>query len=136
MALFMQQVGCVEALNGDGGGSSTLYYKGAVLNANRSNERVVNHAVLIWFNDIVVEAPKPTEPVKEGDTVSDTTKYVNGTVDVKEGVWYTNGIKYAMENGHLSVNEKGEFKPNEPFTRAEFSNWLYRNRKLFNGVKE
>jgi exopolysaccharide biosynthesis protein len=48
LAVVMQWLGCVEALNGDGGGSSTLYYNGKVENAvSDGKERVVNHAVYI-----------------------------------------------------------------------------------------
>jgi exopolysaccharide biosynthesis protein len=44
----MQWLGCVEALNGDGGDSSTLYHDGKVQNAvSDGKERVVNHAVYI-----------------------------------------------------------------------------------------
>jgi exopolysaccharide biosynthesis protein len=32
LALFMQRLGCTDALNLDGGGSSTLWYEGRVMN--------------------------------------------------------------------------------------------------------
>ena len=34
-------LGCVDALNLDGGGSSTMYFNGKVLNASKNNERAV-----------------------------------------------------------------------------------------------
>lgn len=45
LAYVMQWAGCVDAMNADGGGSSTLYYQGKVQNAVK--ERVVHHAVYI-----------------------------------------------------------------------------------------
>ena len=38
---FLQSKGCTFGVNLDGGGSSTLYFNGEVLNAVRENERAV-----------------------------------------------------------------------------------------------
>jgi exopolysaccharide biosynthesis protein len=46
LALFMKSKGCLWALNGDGGGSSTLCTKNGIVNQNK--ERVVHHAILIF----------------------------------------------------------------------------------------
>lgn len=51
-ALFMKSKGAVVALNGDGGGSTVIATKDGVLNQNSgANERVVHHAVLVYFLD-------------------------------------------------------------------------------------
>jgi exopolysaccharide biosynthesis protein len=38
---IMKNLGCSDALNFDGGGSSTMYFNGKVLNAARGNQRAV-----------------------------------------------------------------------------------------------
>jgi len=53
LATFMQSLGCTEAYNLDGGGSSTLYYNGEVLNNPTTNgktfeEREVSDIVYIF----------------------------------------------------------------------------------------
>lgn len=59
LAHFMHTLGCTSALNLDGGGSSTLYLDGKVVNTPspsdedgkvRGSERPVSDAVLIWAN--------------------------------------------------------------------------------------
>jgi exopolysaccharide biosynthesis protein len=56
LARFMASLGCLEALNLDGGGSSTLVFKGKVLNHPTGDEdeglglrmdRAVSDAILI-----------------------------------------------------------------------------------------
>ena len=46
-ALALQQLGCVDAFNLDGGGSSTMCFNGEILNANKNNERAV--VDFLWF---------------------------------------------------------------------------------------
>jgi exopolysaccharide biosynthesis protein len=48
LACVMKWLECREALNGDGGGSSTLFYSGKVVNAcSDGQERIVHHEVYI-----------------------------------------------------------------------------------------
>ncbi|HLU99855.1 MAG TPA: phosphodiester glycosidase family protein [Acidobacteriota bacterium] len=49
LALFMQSLGCTDALNLDGGGSSTLYLQGQVVSApsDLMGERPVSDAILV-----------------------------------------------------------------------------------------
>lgn len=65
MAKFMKDKGAVWALNGDGGGSSIIADKTGGLNQNENNgvnERAVNHAILVYFND---SNNPPTDTPKE-----------------------------------------------------------------------
>ena len=54
LAEFMQQLGCVTAYNLDGGGSSTMYFNGNVINnpttnGSRIGERSVSDIVYIGY---------------------------------------------------------------------------------------
>ena len=40
--------------------------------------------------------------------------------DVKEGMWYTEGIRYCYEHGLMNGTSATTFAPNSPFTRAMF----------------
>lgn len=58
-ALFMKEKGAVNALNGDGGGSSVLCTKDGVVSQNKGDlERSVHHAVLIF--NTPYQATQPT----------------------------------------------------------------------------
>jgi exopolysaccharide biosynthesis protein len=63
MSLFMQSKGATMAINGDGGGSSILVTKDGAVSQNKSNERIVHHAILVYFLD-EKETPKITEAPK------------------------------------------------------------------------
>lgn len=61
-ALFMKDKNCVISLNGDGGGSTVIANQNGVLSQNSgSSERIVNHAVLIYFKEEDPEE-QPTPP--------------------------------------------------------------------------
>jgi exopolysaccharide biosynthesis protein len=48
LAAFMRQIGCTEALNLDGGGSSTFWLDGRVMNSpSDKHERTVANALMI-----------------------------------------------------------------------------------------
>ena len=54
LANFMKELGCTEAYNLDGGGSSTMYFNGNVINnpttnGNRISERSVSDIVYIGY---------------------------------------------------------------------------------------
>lgn len=46
--------------------------------------------------------------------------------DVKSGVWYESALKWATEKGIVSGYEDGSFKPNNPVTRAQYLQMLWR----------
>jgi exopolysaccharide biosynthesis protein len=49
VADFMKSLGCHEAINLDGGGSSTMWYQGRVLNSpSDGRERPVSDAILVF----------------------------------------------------------------------------------------
>jgi hypothetical protein len=65
MALYMASKGVTNALNGDGGGSSVIADKTGSLGQNQgAEERIVNHAVLVFLNPTT-----PTTPPEGGTTV-------------------------------------------------------------------
>jgi len=41
--------------------------------------------------------------------------------DVATGQWYSESVKEAMEDGILTANEAGNFRPQDNVTRAELS---------------
>lgn len=47
LATFMQRLGCTEAMNLDGGGSSTLWYQGKAVNLASGNGRPVGNALVL-----------------------------------------------------------------------------------------
>lgn len=105
MAEFMLAKGAIWALNGDGGGSTTLATKGgAVVNQNSgSNERVTNHAIVFYLK-------KPQEATK-------LTKFN----DVPAGIWYEKAVKVVSDIGIMSGDAQGNFNPTKPLTRAEMA---------------
>jgi hypothetical protein len=128
MALYMINKGAVMALNGDGGGSSVLVQDGEVISQNKgSDERVVNHAVLIWLKK--KEAVKPVNPIP-----TPTVKMLEGAKDVAETAWYAKGIEYAICNNLMSVDADGNFNPNMPLTRAMAAQLLMNIRATKGGV--
>lgn len=108
-ALYLKSKNCVIGLNGDGGGSTILADQTGGLNQKLNigaNERVVNHAVLVFLKK---ESEKPMDEMLEG------------TKDVKKNAWYANSIKYVMSKGLMSVDDKGNFNPDQPITRAQLA---------------
>ncbi len=52
-------------------------------------------------------------------------KYKTKYADVKEGAWYYDYVAYLDQFGYL-YSFKGDFKPDQPITRAEFVELVYR----------
>lgn len=76
LANYLVSQGAVTALNGDGGGSSVLANKSGVIIGNvGSEERVVNHALLIYL-----DGHKPTTP----SAPTTTTQYWRVFMDDKQ----------------------------------------------------
>ncbi len=58
-------------------------------------------------------------------------KYKTKYADVKEGAWYYDYVAYLDQFGYL-YNFKGDFNPDQPITRAEFVDLVYRMGKVDN----
>lgn len=72
MGLYMMSKGAVIALNGDGGGSTIIADRTGGINQAENtgrNERIVNHALLIWYEDDM-PAPKPQPAFKDSDPIT------------------------------------------------------------------
>lgn len=97
LANLMVKLGCVDAMNLDGGGSSTLVLGGAVLN------RPSDGGLRAVANSLLVYAPKPVEPVtghavivkpgtiRPGDRTTLEMACAAGTIPPEEVVWAGNG---------------------------------------------
>ncbi len=62
-------------------------------------------------------------------------KYKTKYADVKEGAWYYDYVAYLDQFGYL-YSFKGDFKPDQPITRAEFVELVYRMGKVAKTDKE
>ncbi len=62
-------------------------------------------------------------------------KYKTKYADVKEGAWYYDYVSYLDQFGYL-YSFKGDFKPDQPITRAEFVELVYRMGKVDKTDKE
>ena len=56
-------------------------------------------------------------------------KYTSKYPDVEKGAWYYDYVAYLEQYGYI-YSFKGDFKPNQPITRAEFLELVYRMGKL------
>jgi hypothetical protein len=86
MALYMKSKGCVWALNGDGGGSSVIADQNGSLGQNQgSNERAVNHAVLVFLN----KEPQPEPRTDKQETLYQLSQFKqkNGDPMIDYEVW-------------------------------------------------
>lgn len=54
MAEKMQSLGCVEALNLDGGGTAAMMFMGEVLNRSNKNMRSINSLIVFGKSEKVV----------------------------------------------------------------------------------
>ena len=62
-------------------------------------------------------------------------KYKTKYADVKEGAWYYDYVSYLDQFGYL-YSFKGDFNPDQPITRAEFVELVYRMGKVDKTDKE
>lgn len=103
LAKVMQRLGCIEAINLDGGGSSTIAVGSLVLNrpSDKGLERAICNSLLL-FGDI----PKP---------LADESYVIKGVPNLEEGATATYSV----------VNSKGEKTPlNEVIWSAQGSAWI------------
>lgn len=133
-ALYMQSKGCVAAINGDGGGSTIIADQTGGLNQKLNtgtNERVVNHAVLVYIKE---EKPKDeiiTEKVEE--FVNSLSKYFD---DVTVS-YQASSIDRAKEKGWISGVAEKKFNPTGNLTRGDFAVVLSRfYDSLMKDIKE
>lgn len=59
----------------------------------------------------------------------DVKNEINPFKDVKEGLWYTDAIKWAYKNGVVSGISPTEFAPNVTITREQFATIMFRYSK-------
>lgn len=103
LAKVMQRLGCVEAINLDGGGSSTLALGSLVLNrpSDKGLERAISNSLLLFG-----ELPKP---------ISEESYVIKGVPNLEEGSTATYSV----------VNSKGAKVPlNEVIWAAQGSAWI------------
>jgi hypothetical protein len=75
MALLMVRLGAVEAMQLDGGGSSTLAFDGRVLNVpSDGRERPVPTALLLEYHGVYLRPPAEEVVSPNGDRVADTQR--------------------------------------------------------------
>lgn len=55
----------------------------------------------------------------------EVTEVTDKFSDVKEGLWYSNAITWAVENGVVAGNPDGTFQPTQAITREAFAQMLY-----------
>ena len=59
LANFMESLGCINAINLDGGGSSTMIFEGALKNSPRGDEdEGLNQATVRRVSDAIVMSPR------------------------------------------------------------------------------
>jgi hypothetical protein len=107
LAWIMRGLGCVEALNLDGGGSSTLYVGGAILNRpSDGQERPVANALLLFVPPSAITASglqisAPAAQVVEGESLPLRALGPDGSeVDTKSVVW-------VAESANVRVTQDG-----------------------------
>lgn len=107
LAWIMRGLGCVEALNLDGGGSSTLYAGGAILNRPSDGvERPVANALLLYAqlatNDLPpIQIVAPANTVSEGDTIALRALNAQGA-EIP-----SNTVVWVAESPNVRVNQDG-----------------------------
>jgi hypothetical protein len=106
MAVVMQRLGCVDAMNLDGGGSSDLVLRGVVLNRpSEGSERPVSNGVLVFgANVIASKAPLSLAfPPKLAVGGSVTLQVVvdGKPVPTAEVLWGTQGAGWIDQGGLL-----------------------------------
>ncbi|HEY3782929.1 MAG TPA: phosphodiester glycosidase family protein [Fimbriimonadaceae bacterium] len=113
MADIMARLGCQEAMNLDGGGSTTLNILGVTVNRPSDNvEREVANAVLFFGPlpgkddaDMIIKTPSA---LKNGDKVFMRVVKSDGTiVPDSEILWAANGAGWIDQGGLLHVDKAG-----------------------------
>jgi len=98
-AAIMQRLGCVDAINLDGGGSSALSLFGAAVNKPSGGvERAVANGVALYF-PVANDAPKTMEIRREGDRfrlIGD-----GKPVEDRRVIWYATGPGLIDQTGKL-----------------------------------
>jgi hypothetical protein len=119
LAALMLRLGCVEAINLDGGGSTTFNIGGLTVNRpSEGSERPVANALLV-FSTSYVPAPVPVgEPlpviagpatIKVGQVADYRLVGVDGEdVPPSEVVWGAQGAAWVDQAGFLRGWEEGE----------------------------
>jgi hypothetical protein len=106
LASIMVSLGCTDAINLDGGGSSTMYVSGAVLNRpSDGNLRPVANALLLFLPAAEEPTPKPTliaktDQLKPGDVT--TLRVVNESgadVPSERVLWTSSGTAGWVDGG-------------------------------------
>ena len=99
-AALMQRLGCVDAINLDGGGSSALSLFGAAVNKPSGGvERAVANGVALYF-PIATDAPAAVELKRTGDQFR---LFGDGKeVENRRVIWYATGPGIIDQSGKLS----------------------------------
>lgn len=121
MALVMAGLGCTEAINLDGGGSTTMNVLGTTVNRpSEGSERAVANAILVFSSSLVQGALPVGEPtaviagpaeLKVGGSA--TYRVVDSTgedVPNAEVVWSAQGAAWIDQGGRLTASSEGECK--------------------------
>jgi hypothetical protein len=113
-AQVMERLGCMDAINLDGGGSSTLNLLGMVVNRPSGGiERLIANAIL-WFGprpdpaqgDFVIMSP---QEIKVGDEPVLLSVTANGAaVRPEEILWSAQGAAWIDQDGRLRPLQPGE----------------------------
>lgn len=111
-ALIMQRLGCVDAINLDGGGSTALNLRGLTVNRpSDGRERPVANAIAIF-------GPKPVFPTGKLRLVADTKVAPNGTLDAHvdldgkpvppiDILWTARGAAWVDPGGRVTFTQPG-----------------------------
>lgn len=118
LARVMQRLGCVEAMNLDGGGSSTLALGTLVLNrpSDKGLERAICNSVLL-FGELPVPVNDETYVIKGVPTIAEGTSATYALINSKgqrvpltDVIWAAQGSAWIDQSGVLRTLNPGKAK--------------------------
>jgi hypothetical protein len=94
LSLYIQSKNCIIGINGDGGGSSSIFADGKIQSQNKgSDERIVNHALLIFIKpDKEIKNEIPDKEFEEMDKIKFDLK--EGGKNLVVDGFLSNGVSY------------------------------------------
>jgi hypothetical protein len=131
LAAIMSELGCVDALNLDGGGSSTFYLLGQVLNRPSDGQpRTVANSILLFSSANELLPPQaeaeplyriePQGALVGGETTQLRLLAADGSaIRPEDVIWSAAGAAWVEQDGTLHVLE-----PGEAVVRARFGAFL------------
>lgn len=107
LAWIMRGLGCVNAINLDGGGSSTLYVGGAILNRpSDGRERPVANALLLMAQLTNGDA-RPIKIVAPSTSLMEGAKFQLRAVGAEDAEFPAQSVIWVSESPFVRVNQDG-----------------------------